>query len=73
MKSHGACRPTASTWPASSAPEQGFGRRIFVELVFDSGFAFPFKFTTAVRVTPDTLPFQGAPVDGDKCRPRAER
>jgi len=31
----------------------------FVELTFDSGFRFPFKFTTAVRVTPDTLPHEG--------------
>jgi PhoPQ-activated pathogenicity-related protein len=40
-------------------PEQGW-TAYFVELVFDSGFAFPFKFTTAVRVTPDTLPFKDA-------------
>lgn len=30
----------------------------FVELVFDSQFTHPFKFTTSVRVTPDTLPHQ---------------
>jgi PhoPQ-activated pathogenicity-related protein len=35
----------------------------FVELVFDSGFKFPFKFTTAVRVTPDTLPFRELPTN----------
>jgi PhoPQ-activated pathogenicity-related protein len=29
----------------------------FVELTYPSGGKFPFKFTTAVRVTPDTLPF----------------
>ncbi len=29
----------------------------FVELTFPSGGKYPFKFTTAVRVTPDTLPF----------------
>ncbi|HEY1602903.1 MAG TPA: PhoPQ-activated pathogenicity-related family protein [Pirellulales bacterium] len=40
-------------------PEQGW-TAYFVELVFDSGFAFPFKFTTPVRVTPDTLPFKDA-------------
>lgn len=30
----------------------------FVELTFDSQFAHPFKFTTAVRVMPDTLPHE---------------
>lgn len=29
----------------------------FVELTFPSGCKYPFKFTTAVRVTPDTLPY----------------
>jgi len=29
----------------------------FVELTFPSGGKYPFKFTTAVRVSPDTLPF----------------
>ena len=29
----------------------------FVELTFPSGGKYPFKFTTAVRVTPDTLPY----------------
>jgi PhoPQ-activated pathogenicity-related protein len=29
----------------------------FVEMTFPSGGKYPFKFTTAVRVTPDTLPF----------------
>ena len=29
----------------------------FVEVTFPSGGKYPFKFTTAVRVTPDTLPF----------------
>ena len=28
-----------------------------VELTFPSGGKYPFKFTTAVRVTPDTLPY----------------
>ena len=30
----------------------------FVELDYPSGGKYPFKFTTAVRVTPDTLPFR---------------
>ncbi|HTS61287.1 MAG TPA: PhoPQ-activated pathogenicity-related family protein [Candidatus Acidoferrales bacterium] len=29
----------------------------FIELMFPSGGKYPFKFTTPVRVTPDTLPF----------------
>jgi PhoPQ-activated pathogenicity-related protein len=29
----------------------------FVELTYPSGGKYPFKFTTAVRITPDTLPF----------------
>jgi len=34
----------------------------FVELTFESGYQFPFKFTTAVRVTPDVLPHKGKPL-----------
>jgi PhoPQ-activated pathogenicity-related protein len=37
-------------------PEKGWSA-YFVELTFPSGGKYPFKFTTAVRVTPDTLPF----------------
>jgi PhoPQ-activated pathogenicity-related protein len=37
-------------------PEKGW-TAFFVELTFASGGKYPFKFTTAVRVTPDTLPF----------------
>ncbi len=37
-------------------PEKGF-RAYFVELTFPSGGKYPFKFTTPVRVEPDTLPF----------------
>ncbi len=39
-------------------PDEGW-TAYFVELTFDSGFRFPFKFTTAVRVTPETLPHAG--------------
>jgi len=43
-------------------PESGW-TAYFVELTFPSGGKFPFKFTTEVRVTPDTLPFpEPAPV-----------
>jgi len=37
-------------------PASGF-TAYFVELTFPSSMKYPFKFTTAVRVTPDVLPF----------------
>jgi PhoPQ-activated pathogenicity-related protein len=37
-------------------PEKGWTAS-FIEMTFPSGGKYPFKFTTAVRVTPDTLPF----------------
>jgi len=37
-------------------PEKGY-TAFFVEVVFDSGFEFPFTFTTDVNVVPDILPF----------------
>jgi hypothetical protein len=33
-----------------------------IELTFASGGLFPFKFTTAVRIAPETLPF-GSPLE----------
>ena len=38
-------------------PAQGF-TAFFVELVYDSGGKYPFKFTTEVSVAPDVLPFK---------------
>jgi PhoPQ-activated pathogenicity-related protein len=38
-------------------PSKGW-TAFFVELTFPSGSAVPFKFTTQVRVVPDTLPFK---------------
>jgi len=38
-------------------PAEGF-TAYFVELVYDSGGKYPFKFTTEVMITPDTLPFK---------------
>jgi PhoPQ-activated pathogenicity-related protein len=38
-------------------PDNGF-TAFFVELVYDSGGTYPFKFTTEVSVVPDTLPFK---------------
>ena len=50
-----------NTWVARvPAPAKGW-TAFFVELSFPSGGKYPFKFTTAVRVLPDTLPF-AAPV-----------
>ena len=50
-----------NTWVARvPAPAKGW-TAFFVELTFPSGGKYPFKFTTAVRVLPDTLPF-AAPV-----------
>jgi PhoPQ-activated pathogenicity-related protein len=37
-------------------PEEGW-EAYFVELTYPSGSQFPYKFTTEVRITPDTLPF----------------
>jgi PhoPQ-activated pathogenicity-related protein len=41
---------------AVKAPEKGW-TAYFVELQFDSGTPLPFRFSTEVRVVPDTLPF----------------
>jgi len=41
-------KPPASGWTAA-----------FIELAYDSGGLFPFKVSTEVNVTPDTLPFDG--------------
>ena len=38
-------------------PEKGF-TAFFVEMVYDSGGKYPFKFTTEVSVVPDVLPFK---------------
>ncbi len=38
-------------------PEKGF-TAFFVELVYESGGKYPFKFTTEVSVVPDVLPFK---------------
>ena len=38
-------------------PPEGF-TAFFVELVYDSGYTYPFKFTTEVSVVPDVLPYR---------------
>jgi PhoPQ-activated pathogenicity-related protein len=40
----------------------------FVELTFPSGDKYPFKFTTAVRIEPDTLPFPPPPAGRARSR-----
>ena len=42
---------------SAARPEKGW-TAYFVELTYPSGGKYPFKFTTAVRVTPDAKPFQ---------------
>lgn len=44
-------------------PEKGW-TAYFVELTFPSGTKYPFKFTTAVRVTPDSLPYPAPKATG---------
>jgi PhoPQ-activated pathogenicity-related protein len=42
------------------APAQGY-TAFFIELTFANAGASPFKFTTAVRIVPDVLPFKFEP------------
>jgi PhoPQ-activated pathogenicity-related protein len=42
----------------AKTPEKGWTAS-FVEVSFDTGVGFPFKVSTAVRVLPDTLPYEG--------------
>ena len=44
-------------------PEKGW-TAFFVEMTYPSGGKYPFKFTTAVRVTPDTLPYPAPKPNG---------
>ncbi len=43
-------------------PDKGF-TAFFVELVYDSGGTYPFKFTTDVSIVPDVLPFEGVEME----------
>jgi PhoPQ-activated pathogenicity-related protein len=50
---------TDGSWVAPvAAPEKGWTAS-FVELSYDSGGAFPFKVSTAVRILPDDCPYEG--------------
>lgn len=44
----------------ATAPEEGW-RAYFIELTFQTPLGLPLKFTTPVRVLPDTLPFEYEP------------
>ena len=44
----------------TAQPTEGY-TAFFVEMTFPSGGAAPFKFTTATRIVPDTLPFKFEP------------
>jgi len=52
------------TWIAHLGKPQKGWTAYFVEMTFASGMKYPFKFTTAVRVTPDTLPFPAPKPNG---------
>ncbi|MFZ4731744.1 MAG: PhoPQ-activated pathogenicity-related family protein [Pirellulales bacterium] len=55
-----ALEPAADgAWVGRAAPAEKGWTAAFVELAYDSGGLFPFKVSTAVRVTPDILPFDG--------------
>lgn len=45
----------------------------FVEFTYDVGSLFPLKVTTAVRVTPDTLPFEGIDLTTTEYEPGAQK
>jgi PhoPQ-activated pathogenicity-related protein len=47
-----------NTWVGRVAPPAKGWTAFFVELTYRSGGRYPLKLTTAVRVLPDTLPFQ---------------
>jgi PhoPQ-activated pathogenicity-related protein len=55
-------------------PEKGW-RASFVELTYDIGAPFPFQVSTAVRVTPDVLPYKDLELEKApaESRPRGER
>ena len=54
----------------TSTPDKGWAAS-FVELAYDSGGAFPFEVSTAVRVLPDTLPHDGIDLATTKYEPDA--
>ena len=71
-----AYKPTAlkaepdGSWVGKAAPAAKGWTAAFIELEYDSGGLFPFRQTTAVRITPDTLPHEGfdpktLPYEGD--------
>ncbi|CAN5348256.1 PhoPQ-activated pathogenicity-related family protein [soil metagenome] len=51
-------RGADGTWVGAPPKPAGGWTAYFVELVYASGGPYPFKFTTEVSVTPDTLPYK---------------
>lgn len=47
------------SWVGKAAPAAKGWTAAFIELEYDSGGPFPFRQSTAVRITPDTLPHAG--------------
>jgi PhoPQ-activated pathogenicity-related protein len=65
--------PTGTTYRAAlPKPETGWAAA-FLELTFDVGASSPLKLTTAVVITPDTLPFPEPPAPQPKGFLRANR
>jgi PhoPQ-activated pathogenicity-related protein len=57
-----------NTWIARVRPPPAGWTASFVELTYPSGGKYPFKETTGIRVTPETLPYQ-APKTGTAAQP----
>ena len=80
FKSHSSQRPGGRRLrrARSTTPEHGWTAS-FVELTYDVGHPYPLKVTTAVRITPDTLPhrdidptkapYESRQVNGKKSKP----
>lgn len=54
----------AGSYVARVPPPAAGWAAFFVELMYDSGGAEPFKFTTSVRIVPDLLPHKDKPIAG---------
>jgi len=67
-------RPTADGDYVSPVPSDKPGwTASFIEFSYDVGSSFPLKVTTAVRVTPDTLPFDGIDLGATGYEPGAQK
>lgn len=67
-------QPNADNAYVSPVPaEQPGWTASFIEFTYDVGSPFPLKVTTAVRVTPDTLPFDGIDLTTTEYEPGAQK